>query len=232
MDRLWADSEAAYRREILASLRPRGDAHLLDVGCEDGSWTEAVRQRLGVPPEQVCGLEIEPRLAERARARGFDVRTVDIDTPWPFGDSSFDVVHANQVIEHVRRLDHFVSELRRVLACRGVAIVCTENLASWHNVGALMLGFQPFSLTNISGVRSIGNPFAGHADHILAGESFQHLHVLAYSGLRDLFAAHGFTIERSWGSGYHPLPGAFARAAARLDPRHAHFIAVVAATPG
>ena len=232
MDRLWADAEAAYRQEILTSLSPRGDARLLDVGCEDGSWTEAVRERLGIPPGQVYGMEIEPRLAERARARGFDVRTVDVDSPWPFDDSSFDVVHANQVIEHVRRLDHFASELGRVLRRGGIAIVCTENLASWHNVGALVLGFQPFSLTNISGVRSIGNPFAAHADHIAAGESFQHLHVLAFSGLRDLFAAHGFAIERSWGSGYHPLPGALGRLAAKLDPRHAHFIAVVAAIPG
>jgi len=231
MDRLWRDAEAAYRAEILASLQAMPSARLLDVGCEDGAWTDAVRTRLGIAPQQVSGLEIEPRLAERARGRGFDVKSGDADGRWPFDDAAFDVVHANQVIEHMRRLDHFLLELRRVLAPGGIAVVCTENLASWHNVGALVLGFQPFSLTNISGLRSIGNPFAAHADHVQAGESFQHTYVLAFSALKDLFGAHGFAIDHAWGSGYHPLPRALARVAARLDARHAHFIGIVASVP-
>ena len=53
---------------------------------------------------------------------------------------AFDVVHANQVIEHVFDLDRFVSEIKRVLAPGGRAIICTENIASWHSVAALFLG--------------------------------------------------------------------------------------------
>lgn len=228
MDRLWADAEAAYRAKILDALLVDPSALLLDVGCEDGAWTEQLRQRLGVPPNQVHGLEIVPDLATAASNRGFDVRAGDIDASWPFEDSSMDVVHANQVIEHVKRLDHFVEEIKRVLSPRGFALVCTENLASWHNIGALALGFQPFSLTNISGLRPVGNPLAAHAEYVAAGESFQHVHVLTLTALRDIFAAHGFTIERWWGRGYHPFPRLVATPLAQLDPRHAHFIGVVA----
>ena len=228
MERLWAGAEAAYRRKILDTLDPAPGAVLLDVGCDDGAWTEQLRRKLRLPPTQVLGLEIVPERAERARARGFDVRTGDLDEAWPFPDSSVDVVHANQVIEHVRRLDHFVAEIRRVLAPGGLAIVCTENLASWHNVVALSLGYQPFSATNISSVRPIGNRLALHAAETPAGESWQHVHVLTLAGLRDLFTAHGFTVKESWGTGYHPLPRRLAAALARLDPRHAHFVAVVA----
>jgi len=228
MERLWADAEAAYRARILGSLQPDASAVLLDVGCDDGSWTEELRRRIGIAPEQVYGLELVPERAEVARGRGFDVRTGDLEETWPFADGSIDVVHANQVIEHVGRVDHFVRELKRVLAPAGRAIVCTENLASWHNVAALALGYQPFSVTNISSLRPIGNRFALHAGEPGAAEPMQHVHVITLCALRDLFDAHGLVVESCWGTGYHPLPGRLAQRAAQLDPRHAHFIGIVA----
>jgi SAM-dependent methyltransferase len=231
MDRRWSDAESSYHEKILDSLAPDPAAMLLDVGCDDGAWTNQVRCKLGIPPDQVHGLELVDERAELARRRGFDVRTGDLEEPWPFPDRSFDVVHANQVIEHVKRLDHFVTEVRRVLAPEGLAVICTENLASWHNVGALALGYQPFSLTNASEVRPIGNRFALHAGESPERESWQHLHVLTLAGLRDIFAAHGLTITDSWGRGYYPVPSVLASPLARIDPNHAHFIAVVASAP-
>jgi uncharacterized membrane protein YkvA (DUF1232 family)/trans-aconitate methyltransferase len=234
MARLWADAESAYRARILDAL-PAADssARLLDIGCDDGAWTEEVRRKLGVPAKHVHAVEIVPARAELARARGFDVRSGDLDDGWPFEDGSFDVVHANQVIEHVTRLDHFVQETKRMLRPRGRAIVCTENLASWHNVAALALGYQPFSLTNISSRRPIGNPFALHANESAPLESWQHVHLLSLPALRDIFSVHGLAIDATWGTGYHPLPGRFASRLAAVDRRHAHFIGIVArALPG
>jgi SAM-dependent methyltransferase len=224
MERLWAGADREYRRKLLASLEPDGDAVLLDVGCDDGAWTDEVRRRLHVPAGQVHGLEVVPERAALARDRGFDVRVADIEQEWPFEGETFTVVHANQVIEHVKRLDHFATEVRRVLRPAGLALICTENLASWHNVLALVLGYQPFSLTNVSSLRPIGNPLALHAGEPPGSESLQHIHVMTLSALRDLFVAHGFTVESAWGAGYHPLP---ARTAA-LDTRHAHFIGILA----
>ena len=99
----------------------------LDVGCEDGARTEQLRQVVGVPHSHVQGLEIVAELAAAARVRGFDVRIGDIEASWPFENASMDIVHANQVVEHVQRLDHFAQELKRVLAPNGLAIVCTET---------------------------------------------------------------------------------------------------------
>jgi SAM-dependent methyltransferase len=227
LKRLWAAAEADYRAKILGSLTADASAVLLDLGCDDGAWTEQLRARLGVPAEQVYGLELVPERAESARAHGFDVRVGDLDEAWPFDDASVDVAHANQVIEHVLRLDHFVAELKRVLKPAGTAIVCTENLASWHNVGALALGYQPFSLTNVSSVGPVGNRFALHAGEPAGLQSWQHVHVLTLSALRELFTAHGFAVTSSWGAGYHPFPGPIAKRLAGVDPRHAHFIGLV-----
>jgi SAM-dependent methyltransferase len=224
MERLWTAADRDYRRKLLASIQQDPQALLLDVGCDDGEWTDSIRRRLGVAAERVHGLEVEPERAALARRRGFDVRIADVDETWPFEASSFTVVHANQVIEHVKRLDHFVQEVKRVLRPRGHAVVCTENLASWHNVFALMLGYQPFSSTNISNLRPIGNPFALHAGVPPEHEALQHVHVVTLTALRDLFSAHGFAVEETWGAGYHPLPPRVGS----LDPRHAHFIGIVA----
>jgi SAM-dependent methyltransferase len=231
MERLWADADSAYRVKILDTLPVDPSASLIDIGCGDGAWTDEIRRKVGVPPGEVAGLEIVPERAQLARARGFDVRSGDLEARWPFEDQSFGIVHANQVIEHVKRLDHFVEEIRRVLTPRGLALVCTENLASWHNIAALILGLQPFSATNISNLRPIGNTLALHAGEPPTGESLQHIHVITLSALRDLFVAHGFVIETSWGAGYRTLPGWLATRLAALDPRHAHFIAVAARFP-
>jgi SAM-dependent methyltransferase len=137
----------------------------------------------------------------------------------------FDSVVSNQVIEHLSDTDRFVSELWRVLRPGGVAVTSTENLASWHNVAALTLGWQPFSLTNVSSTRlGIGNPLAIHRGADANLKSWEHLRVFAARGLRELFEAHGFKEIALLGAGYYPLPSG----AARFDPRHAAFLTVVA----
>jgi SAM-dependent methyltransferase len=231
MERRWDEAESAYHAKILDALDPDPPAPLLDVGCDDGAWTEQLAQKLDLLADQVHGIELVAERAALARDRGFEITVSDLDLRWPFDDETFDVVHANQVIEHVQRLDHFMSELRRVLAPGGLAVVCTENLASWHNVGALALGYQPFSLTNVSDVRPIGNRFALHAGEQPAYETWQHVHVLTLAGLRDIFSAHGFEVEESWGTGYYPFPRRVSKYLSDRDPRHAHFIAVVARAP-
>ena len=217
-----AHNIASLARSTQAATR-HGDT-VCDIGCWDG---EAF---LGYAPKgaHLTGVERYEPAVELARSRGIDALVGDINMAWPLADGSVDVLTSNQVIEHVADTDHFVSECLRVLRPGGTALVSTENLASWHNIGALVLGWQPFSITNVSTARaSIGNPLSNlrHAENLSVG--WQHIRVFGHRGLVELFEAHGFAGARVQGSGYYPLP---ARVGA-WDPRHAAFITVVARKP-
>jgi SAM-dependent methyltransferase len=226
---LWDATNADYRQKLVDAMPTGATLRLLDVGCDNGDFTQTLATHMGTPPENVFGIEIVDEARALAQAKGFDVRPGDLEERWPFDDGSIDVVHANQVIEHVKRLDHFVGEIRRVLRPGGKAVICTENLASWHNIAALVLGYVPFSSTNVSSKGPVGNPYALHLDDgFTCGESWQHIHVLTHVGLRGIFEMHDFVIREEFAAGYHPLTGRVASRVAMHRPKHAHFIGIVA----
>ena len=220
-----------YERIFLGLAGQSPGALLLDVGCDTGQWTSRVGESMGTG--EIYGVDIvHNRIAEASRRR-INVVMANLNGKLPFKDGSFDCVMSNQVIEHVYDLDNFVSETHRVLRAGGVAICCTENLSSWHNIGALAMGFQPFSLSNISCRAVIGNPLGLHHESAKGKEmiklkSFQHVRVLSWLGLSDIFSVHGFKIEEARGTGYYPLPPIMAKVMAKLDARHTAFIMVKA----
>ena len=230
--RNWA--EAAFSRameanvENIVDLLEPGSAQtaLLDLGCNDGSLT--ARFGAAVGSGNLHGIEIVEERARLASSRGIEARTHDLKEPLPYDDGSFDVVCSNQVIEHLADTDTFVAEVFRVLRPGGYTICSTENLASWHNVAALLLGWQPFSLSNVSEKLSgVGNPLAVHRGEPHYLSSWEHMRVFAYRGLKELFSAHGFRVERIVGAGYFPLPAGVGR----KEPRHAAFLTVKARRP-
>jgi SAM-dependent methyltransferase len=194
---------------------------MLDLGCDAGGRTQWIAKQLGA--RGAHGLEIAPERAKIAASRGIEVAVGDLSQRFPYDDESFDLVVSNQVIEHVVDTDNFVREAFRVVKRGGRAVISTENLAGWHNVGSLLLGWQPFSLTNVSeAAKAVGNPLGIHRGE--EGEARGHLRVFAYRGLRELFELHGFMVKDVLGAGYFPLP----RRLAQIDPRHAAFLTIAA----
>ena len=223
---MWARASAMNRENVLRLVEPDAEGTLLDLGCHDGAWTLRVAERMGT--KRVLGVEYSEAACEAARGRGVDARVGDLNASFPFGDASVDAVHSNQVIEHLHDTDRFLDEVRRVLRPGGYAVISTENLASWTNVWPLFLGWQPFSLTNVSRARGgIGNPLALHAGEHTREASWGHVRVFTLRGLREVVEAHGLRVEKVMGAGYYPLPAALGR----VHPNHAHFITVKARKP-
>lgn len=214
------DNLEIIRSAARAVARPGGT--ILDLGCWDGEPFVGY-----APPDMhLLGVEADATASAVARQRGVQVITADLTIPpLPIDTGSVDIVTSNQVIEHLSDTDCFLAEIRRVLRPGGRMIVSTENLASWHNIVALFAGWQAFSLTNVSRVKAgLGNPLANLRPGEPVHKGWQHQRIFSYRGLKELTTAHGFGDVEVMGAGYFPLPSRIAR----LDPRHAAFIIVIA----
>lgn len=199
----------------------------LDLGCDDGSWTVRITNK----KVDWHGIEVVDKRARLARKNGIKTKAASLEKRLPYKDNQFDLVHSNQVIEHLFDLDIFLSEIHRVLKPKGILLISTENPASWHNIFALLMGWQMFSATNISIKKlGVGNPLAIHAgktfEETAEGRTpaWEHNKLLTPRALCDMLETHGFKILDKLGAGYHPLPHWIGK----LDINHSHFYVIAA----
>lgn len=220
--RILEETEHENRRVILETMPARPGCAMLDLGCSDGEWTMRVAEHVGAV--DVYGVEFVEERAERARSRGIHVHVADLSAPLvALEDGSFDVIHSNQVIEHLRNTDRFLGEITRLLRPGGYALLSTNNLASWHNVFSLVVGWQPLPC-NVSDRVNTGNPlnaFDGY-EHAIEGQT--HLRVFTGKALSGLARYHGLRVVAERAAGYYPLPPGVARYLARVDRRHGAFL--------
>jgi len=215
----WAAARDSWE-QIRSFMLPRPQCVLLDCGCSDGQSTLRVAQWLKT--SEIYGIDLDSRDAATASRAGVKTCLADLNKRFPFPNNFADVVFANQVIEHLTDLDNFVQEVHRVLKKGAYAVVCTENLSSWNNIFALLVGDQPFTGPHISRKFLVGpHPFQKSIDSV--ADKIEHNKVLAYKALRQLFTQYGFEVVIK-GSGYYPLPMFLAKALQRIDKAHSAYL--------
>lgn len=225
MEKVWNRAYTQNDANILSLLEANPKAVVLDVGCGDGQKSQKFKEKIGCA--KIFGIDGVSQRLESASKRGIEIKKADLEHKWPFPDQTFDVVVSNQVIEHMHDLDNFISETKRVLKPEGYAVISTENLASWHNLFALILGYQDFSHHLIK-KSHVGNPLSPHhgqrtVSWSAAGNSgtddtaFPHVKIMTLKSLISVFKVYGFKVQKYLGSGY---------LFSSLDPFHAHFITV------
>jgi methionine biosynthesis protein MetW len=230
--KIWSEAYRQNDLNINALLETDPKALILDVGCGDGQKTVKFMQK--TRSKNATGIDGQTKRLLAAKKRGIKTTVVDLEKKWPFKKNAFDVVVSNQTIEHLANLDNFIQETKRVLKPGGYAVISTENLASWHNIFSLLLGFQPFSTHLIAKVH-IGNPLSPHYGEKtltwsakdnsgIDDSAYPHLKVPTYFSLIKIFQEYGFKFEKGLGSGYYPLFSLLSRVACKIDPYHAHFI--------
>lgn len=99
---------------------------LLDVGCSFGYVIEAGK-RLGLAS---AGTDYSQYAVQVCRERGYRAEQGSVDA-LPFADAEFDLVVLKHVVEHTPDPKKAMSELRRVLTPRGLALIAVPDLAYW-----------------------------------------------------------------------------------------------------
>lgn len=113
-----ANKAVRYNEEnILDLLKNDSNAHLLDLGCDDGSWTIRLAGKIGT--NDIYGVDIVSKRLKLASSKGIKTFCVDLNNKLPFEDNFFDIIHANQAIEHLNDTDKFITEIYRILKVGG-----------------------------------------------------------------------------------------------------------------
>jgi SAM-dependent methyltransferase len=118
----WDDE--LFREIVGRHLRP--DALILDVGAGAGIVSQMdFRGQVA----RVVGIDPDPRVRDNPY---LDEAYIGVAERTPFAEGSFDLVFADNVLEHIADPDEFLREVRRILKPGGLFLGKTPN--RWHYV--------------------------------------------------------------------------------------------------
>jgi len=216
----WSNRE---KRAFLELLEYNPRAKVLDLGCGNGKFTLEIKRKIGT--RLVYGVDIHEPSLRKASKHGIIVVKHDLNVfPYPFNSNEFDVIVSRQVIEHLYYPVKFLKEIHRMLKPGGYVVISTENLASWDNIIALLLGYTPFSMEFDEGLVKVGNPLSPHEKRLRDNYQHPHVRILTYRGLIELMKFVGFKVEKVVGSGHIFITRLFEE----IDRRHCRFITIKA----
>lgn len=128
--RLLVELRARSRARSYARLIPEPPGRLFDVGTGDCRHFDELRRFLDL---ECAGVEIQPEIAAKGRARGYDVLEGSLETADITGHiGRYDVVSMNHVLEHVVSPRTMLERARDLLRPGGYLIGQLPTVSSWE----------------------------------------------------------------------------------------------------
>jgi len=129
------DSETSSHGRVLALLQDLPPSKVLDLGCSSGLLAERMRA-MG---HRVTGVDREAFPETLSRVDEFAVGDLEDGIP-PEAGTGFDVVIAADVLEHLRRPERLLTEIKRVMNPHGRLVVSVPNFGHWYPRIRTLLG--------------------------------------------------------------------------------------------
>jgi SAM-dependent methyltransferase len=137
---------------------------VLDIACGEGYGANLLARTAS----KVVGVDVDPTTIEHARRKYRD-RNLEFSVgdclEIPCADQSIDLVASFETIEHIADHERFLSEIKRVLAPGGLAMISSPDKAAYRAVSGGGNPFHQAELTHNEFVRLLESKF----QHCLAG---------------------------------------------------------------
>lgn len=166
-DQAWAQLAQTDRLEIFEALLPPDRRRLLDIGCGPGFFLETAMRRGWL----AHGIEPSRQAAAHARGLGAAVTEGFFNSESAGALGAFDVVHLNNVLEHIPDPAHLITLAHGLLEPGGIICINVPN------------DFSPMQLAGMTAT--------GAADWWVAPP--HHLNYFDFESLTNLLDRLGFT---------------------------------------
>jgi ubiquinone/menaquinone biosynthesis C-methylase UbiE len=182
--------ERSFKQRLLAQAGVAGAMEVLDLGC--GTGTLAILTKERAPGARVFGLDGDPRMLERARAKaqkaGLEVRFDEgLSYDLPYGEQKFDRVLSTLFFHHLEPADkrRTVAEVARALKPGGEL-----HVADWGPPPDPLMAALSLSIRLLDGAEPTRENFAGALPEIFERGGLTR--VRAHGRMRTVYGALAF----------------------------------------
>ncbi|MBU0625342.1 methyltransferase domain-containing protein [Patescibacteria group bacterium] len=187
-------------KQSLRLLIPKLKDHqtVLDAGCGEGFFL----QQLSIirPKLRLYGIDSSDYQIEEAKKNvpSATFSKCNLEQEINYEDNSFDIIIAEEIIEHLVNPDGFLAEVNRVLKKNGFLLLSTPNFCAWFNRLLFILGMQPLFYESSTKSKLVGS---GWLKRFKNGSTpVGHVRLFNQAALKDLLTANGFNITSTAGA--------------------------------